>query len=126
MTHASSLKTVLQRLCRGPHAVAAAALTLTIAGAFLLEPSTARADTIWMCGHEIRTYITGDGYVLIGSVSGVSWENQRTDIVAWGQTAGGPLEPTPVLAVMYAGVKFAWMYSRVAINGHPDCNVVLH
>jgi hypothetical protein len=46
--------------------------------------------------------------------------------VAWGQSASGPIEPTPVLAATYAGIKFAWMYSRIAINGYPDCNIVTH
>lgn len=95
----------------------------------LFTTSSAHAATLHMCGHEIRTYLTSDGYVLIGSVSGVDWDNQRTDIVVWGMTSEGPLERTPVLAAMYAGVKFTWMYSRIAIEGHDqegNCNVVLH
>jgi hypothetical protein len=93
-----------------------------------LISDSARADTLWMCGHQIRTSYD-QGWVILDSVEGVGWENQRPDIVVYGTMRNinvGQYAESTALAAIYAGTRWGWMQSRIRINGHPDCNVVLH
>jgi hypothetical protein len=102
----------------------------------LFSASSARADEIWMCGHQIITnYFFG--WVTIRSVSGITYENQRTDIYVYGNTDYG-WDRMPAIAAMgsivHNTVHWGWMNSRIAIAGFdecrdpakPCCNVLLH
>ena len=107
-----------------------AAMAATILGTWMFDSSAARADTFYMCGHEIRTSYR-NGWVIIDSVSGVTADTPRVDIEVWGMGEGGFKDRQPVINAIYSGVGFAWMYSRIAIKGYdtPEtggCNVALH